>query len=53
MLLNEDKALMQQYEVRGYPTVLFVDPKDEKVLEKLGKRDADSVVEQMKRLAKK
>lgn len=47
MLVNENKGLMEKYKVRGYPTVLFVDPETEKVVAMLGQRDPESVVAQM------
>lgn len=47
MLANENKGLMEKYKVRGYPTVLFVDPETEQVVAKLGKRDPEAVVAQM------
>ncbi len=47
VLANEDRDLMKKYNVRGYPTILFVDPETEEVVAKLGKRDPESVVAQM------
>lgn len=51
VLLNESKAEEKQYKIEGYPTVLFVDPKEETAIEELGSRDAKSVAEQMKKHA--
>ena len=52
VLLNEDKDQMKKYKVKGYPTVLFVDPDKEEAVDELGQRDAKSVAEQMKKHSK-
>jgi hypothetical protein len=47
-----DRALMTKYGVRGYPTVVFTDSKG-KQLEKLSRRDANSVKAQIGRIVEK
>ncbi len=47
VLADENRELMKKYNVRGYPTILFVDPETEEVVAKLGQRDPESVVAQM------
>lgn len=47
VLANENPDLMKKYKVQGYPTILFVKPETGEVVAKLGKRDPESVVEQM------
>lgn len=45
------RPIMKKFGVRGYPTVLFLKP-DEEVIEKLGRRDPESVKAQMDRIYK-
>jgi thioredoxin-related protein len=49
---KKNKETSDKYAVRGYPTVIFTDP-DGKELEKLGRRDADSVLAQINKVAEK
>lgn len=47
VLLSEVREMEKKFTVRGYPTVLFVDPETERPVAKLGPRDPASVVKQM------
>ena len=49
---KKNKDLSTQYKIRGYPTVVFTDPEG-KELERLGARNADSVLKQIEGVAQK
>ncbi len=46
-MARESEEVMDQYKVRSYPTVLFVNPENEAVILKLDGRKADRVLDQM------
>lgn len=43
---GQNQALLSKYGVRGFPTILFLDPKGE-VVDRLGARDAQSVIQKI------
>jgi thioredoxin-related protein len=47
---RKNRDVSDKYGVRGYPTVLFTDPEG-KVVERLGSRDASSVLAQIEGVA--
>lgn len=49
---KKNKDVSTKYKVRGYPTVIFTDPEGTEI-ERLGKRDAESVAAQIEGVAKK
>ena len=49
---KKNKDISTKYGVRGYPTVIFADPEG-KELERLGKRDAQSVAAQIESVSQK
>ena len=49
---KKNKDLSTKYKVRGYPTVVFADP-DGNEIERLGKRDPESVAAQIESVAAK
>ncbi len=49
---KKNQDLSSKFKVRGYPTVIFVDP-DGNELERLGKRDAAAVLNQIEGVSKK
>lgn len=49
---KKHKDVSDKFSIRGYPTVVFVDPEG-KEIDRLKKRDADSVLAQIDEVAKK
>ena len=49
---KKNQDISTKYKIRGYPTVVFTDP-DGTEIERLGKRDAESVAAQIDSVAKK
>jgi thioredoxin-related protein len=48
---KKNRDISSKYKVRGYPTVVFTDP-DGNEVERLGRRDAESVAAQIEDVAK-
>ena len=49
---KKNQDLSAKYKIRGYPTVVFADPEGNEI-EKLGRRDAASVLAQIEGVAAK